>query len=117
MCDTFNHLLAPTISIDETDRILGESYNLTCSASGISNPKFTWKRDGNVLSEKHSTLTFTPLRLSDGGRYTCIVNDTYLDNREVTLTGTHTDTIRYYVMLIMISSSSTNFSSVNERYI
>ena len=90
MMSTPHFLSAPTISIEETARILGENYTLTCTVFGFTNPNYTWKKDGTELtSAMGQILSFTPLRLSDAGLYTCIINDDYLyrDNKEVTITG------------------------------
>ena len=51
----------------------GQSYTLTCSVSGASVTTYHWRKDGTVLSEIRPILSFSPLRLSDAGQYTCEV--------------------------------------------
>ena len=51
----------------------GQSYTLTCSVSGASVTTYQWRKDGTVLSETRPILSFSPLRLSDAGQYTCEV--------------------------------------------
>ena len=55
----------------------GESYTLTCTFIGsTTNASITyqWKKDGVVKpSETGPTLSFSSLRLSDAGQYTCEV--------------------------------------------
>ena len=51
----------------------GQSYTLTCSVSGASVTTYQWRKDGTVLSETGATLSFSPLRMSDAGQYTCEV--------------------------------------------
>ena len=52
---------------------VGENYTLTCTISGVIATSYQWREDGVVLSELGSTLSFSPLRLSHAGRYTCDV--------------------------------------------
>ena len=52
----------------------GQSYTLTCSVSGASVTTYQWRKDGSVLQgETTEMLSFSPLRLSDAGQYTCEV--------------------------------------------
>ena len=86
----FHTFSEPTVAIEETTRILGKNYTLTCTVFGLTNPNYTWEKDGTELtSAMGQILSFTPLRLSDAGLYTCIINDDHLyrDNKEVTITG------------------------------
>ena len=50
---------------------VGESYALNCAVSGATATSYQWRKDGMVLSETGSSLSFSPLRLSHAGRYTC----------------------------------------------
>ena len=56
---------------------LGQSYSLTCEVAGASGPRpvgaYQWRRNDTVLSETGPTLSFSSLRLSDAGQYTCQV--------------------------------------------
>ena len=68
---------------------MGESYTLTCAVSGATATSYQWRKDGVVLSELGSTLSFSPLRLSHAGRYTCNVTvneNLYTLDENVTLT-------------------------------
>ena len=52
----------------------GQSYTLTCSVSGASVTTYQWRKDGSVIQgETTEMLSFSPLRLSDAGQYTCEV--------------------------------------------
>ena len=57
---------------------VGENYSLTCTVTGADqlNPTITyrWFKDNTVVSgEPQSTLSFSPLSLSDAGQYRCRV--------------------------------------------
>ena len=53
----------------------GQDYTLTCSVTGelgSFTPTYQWRMNGGVIDgETEPTLSFSPLRLSDAGRYTC----------------------------------------------
>ena len=54
----------------------GETYSLNCGVSGADsfNVTYQWqKNSSNLSSETGSVLSFTTLRLSDAGRYSCLV--------------------------------------------
>ncbi len=54
------------------------SYSLTCTASGGASMTYTyqWLRyDGDIVGETSSTISFSPLREADVGRYNCRVSD------------------------------------------
>ncbi len=56
----------------------GTSPSLTCSASGGASMTYTyqWLRyDGDIFGETSSTISFSPLREADVGRYKCRVTD------------------------------------------
>ena len=74
-----------------------------------------WKKNGVKLSETGSTLSFTPLRLSDAGRYTCNANVNEVMHRvekDVTLTSKcvakqlSVYITKYFTHLLNYSSSS-----------
>ena len=57
---------------------VGENYSLTCTVTGADqlNPTMTyqWFKDSTTISGKRqSTLSFSPLRVSDTGKYRCFV--------------------------------------------
>ena len=55
----------------------GQNYVLTCTASGGGSMAYTyvWLRDGSVVSNQtSSTYSFSPLRVTDSGRYNCRVS-------------------------------------------
>ena len=70
----------------------GQDYMLTCTASGGGSMAYTymWLRNGSVVSgQTLSTYTFSPLRETDSGQYSCQVRvgSTIMNtSREVTIT-------------------------------
>ncbi len=57
---------------------VGASHSLTCKASGGASMTYTyqWLRyDGDIVGETSSTISFSPLREDDVGRYNCRVSD------------------------------------------
>ena len=55
----------------------GQSYALTCSVNEATVSSYQWRKDGAVLQgQTTEVLSFSPLRLSDAGRYTCKVTVT-----------------------------------------
>ena len=55
-------------------QIAGENYTLTClvTGGGITTPTYRWFRDGSLLTgQRSATLSFSPLRETDSGVYTC----------------------------------------------
>ncbi len=56
----------------------GASHSLTCTASGGVSMTYTyqWLRYGrDIHGETSSTISFSPLREADDGRYICRVSD------------------------------------------
>ncbi len=56
----------------------GTSRSLTCTASGGASMTYTyqWLRyDGDIVGQTSSTISFSPLREVDVGRYDCRVSD------------------------------------------
>ena len=52
----------------------GENYTLTCQVTGggITTPTYRWFRNGSLLTDQiYATLSFSPLRETDSGVYTC----------------------------------------------
>lgn len=73
------------IGSDKAEPIAGQGYNLTCSVLGAdnldSNMIYEWIKH-ETFNKSSSTLSFSPLRLSDAGVYTCrvTVSSDYLHN-------------------------------------
>ena len=62
------------IGEEEPSLTPGQSYTLTCSVVGASDVIYQWMRDGSILQgETTGNLSFSPLRLSHAGQYTCEV--------------------------------------------
>ena len=56
---------------------VGQSYSLTCSVGGVTVSSYQWRKDGAVLpGETTRVLSFSSLRLSDAGRYSCEIRIT-----------------------------------------
>ena len=54
----------------------GQNYTLTCTASGGGSMAYTymWLRNGSVVSgQTSSTYSFSPLRVTNSGQYSCRV--------------------------------------------
>ena len=59
-----------------TTPIIGQNLTLTCAVTGAENYTTThhWRKDGtSLIDEVGPTLSFSPLRLSHVGQYTCLV--------------------------------------------
>ena len=68
--------------------VMGQRYILTCTAIGATFTTYRWRRDGAVISdETGSTLTFSPLRLSDAGQYSCGNGTLFSNIKTITLQG------------------------------
>ena len=54
-------------------QVIGQNYSLRCHILNAVNFDYTfrWKKGGTVLSEVGPDLSFSQLRLSDAGQYTC----------------------------------------------
>ena len=67
------------VQITDSGRPLtpGQSYSITCELTGVNGSitpsTYQWKTDGTLVSTEQ-TLSFSPLRLTDAGRYTCQVS-------------------------------------------
>ena len=52
----------------------GENYALTCIVSGVSSVStYQWRKNDDILDQTSQILSFSPLRLSDAGIYTCSI--------------------------------------------
>jgi hypothetical protein len=58
--------------------VAGLNYSLACEVLGIENLNttvtYTWRKDDAPLSEVGPLLSFSPLRLSNAGQYSCAIN-------------------------------------------
>ena len=88
-------MVVPAISVQITTSgalMLGQSgYSLTCGISGSANLNssiiYQWTKNNGTqtqiqVGDDPKVLSFSPLRLSDAGRYTCqaTVSSPYLNN-------------------------------------
>ena len=75
---TFDSATSITVQITGSGATpsLGQSYSLSCEVAGANDPisAYQWRKDGTVLSETGTTLSFSSLSLSDAGQYTCQVS-------------------------------------------
>ena len=56
---------------------VGQSYSFSCSVTGGTVGSYQWRKDGAVLQgQTTEVLSFSPLRLSDAGRYFCEITVT-----------------------------------------
>ena len=84
---------------------VGQSYSLTCSVTGGTVNSRQWRKDGAVLSsETAEMLSFSPIRLSDAGRYFCEITVTAsseiftaIQNRSVII---QSELISWYMELV-----------------
>ena len=86
----------------------GQSYTLTCSVSGASVTTYQWRKNGTMISETGPTLSFSPLRLSDAGGYTCEVtvdSMTYAASMNITIPSEYKQYISCTVCIIVFTSS------------
>ena len=90
---TYSLTPAPSISVQITGSVAtptaGQIYTLTCSISGASVTTYQWRKDGSVIQgETTEVISFSTLRLSHAGRYTCEVNvegNMFSNTRAITL--------------------------------
>ena len=88
---------------------VGQSYTLICSVSGGTVSSYQWRKDGAVLQgQTTEVLSFSPLRLSDAGRYSCEVSATAtsetfttIQNRSITI---HSELIANSMILVAIAN-------------
>ena len=72
----FTAPLMVTLSGSGGAQVAGEDYTLTCQFIGgeAVTPVYQWLKDGSSLAgETSDTLSFSPLRDTDSGGYTCEV--------------------------------------------
>ena len=74
------------ISDGGVNQTVGQNYTLYCDIAGMSVATYQWWKDSNIiLSETGSTYSFSPLRLSHAGLYSCYVSMDDYDNKEINL--------------------------------
>ena len=76
----FNYLEAPTISngANRTQDVKeGDDVLLHCDANGDPIPLVTWKKDGQILQQSNTTMSFpiTNIELRDAGNYVCTASN------------------------------------------
>ena len=94
--------------------IPGENYILTCSVLGASVTTYQWKRGGSILQgETADTLSFSPLRLSYAGKYSCeVIVNSVAYNDDVALTiASKVDMCMLQMASVDLTSSSILFTS------
>ena len=79
--------------------MLGQSYSRTCGVTGTENLDssitYQWTNSNGDQIGIDRVLSFSPLRLSDAGQYTCqvTVSSPYL-NDDITMMDTHNVTLQ-----------------------
>ncbi len=56
----------------------GTNHSLTCTTNGGASMTYTYqllRYDGDIVGETSSTISFSPLREVDAGRFNCRVSD------------------------------------------
>ena len=88
--------LMVTLSGSGGAQVAGEDYTLTCQFTGGETviPVYRWLMDGSPLADETSdTLSFSPLRDTDSGGYTCEVTTDSLTGTSpsvtITVVGKH----------------------------
>ena len=97
---------------------VGESLTLICSASiqeGVrGTPQLTWTREGDALQNEATSsppfLTFSTLRTSHGGEYTCSARLT-IPEAGVDVTGTNTT-----IIFVMDNDDTNTTTKIASRY-
>ena len=98
LCIEFPFLPAPPISVQidpSGTSTLRQNYSLTCGVTGAENlnpsTNYVWTKNNGTQTQVGAdrVLSFSPLRLSDAGRYTCqaTVSSPYL-NSDITMVDT-----------------------------
>ena len=64
---------------------MGQNYAIFCNATGENVTIYTWKRGEVKLNEMEPILFFSAFTLSHAGTYSCIVNDSYIGYKKVTI--------------------------------
>ena len=91
-----------------TSPTVGMNYAITCRVYGTDSPitAYRWMKDGiQLANEMQETLSFSPIRLSDTGQYTCEVtvqNMKYTTVKEIAI-----DSKQYYNSFYSLYNLST----------
>ena len=67
---------APTFNIVPPTGVEGGQVTLVCQANiqGVSNPTFSWTKNGASVGSNSNTLTLNPVQVTDAGSYVCITD-------------------------------------------
>lgn len=74
--------VVPQITVEIADGgvtpVAGQNYSMSCSVSGtnidLTTLMYKWKKDNTSLPETGALLSFSPLRLSHAGEYSCSIS-------------------------------------------
>ena len=85
----------------------GQNHILTCTASGGGSMAYTymWLSNGSIVSgQTSSTYSFSPLRVTDSGRYSCQVSlgSRNMMSEIVTITVVGESCITQYVLIKLV---------------
>ena len=103
---------------------VGSQYTLTCTVTGAdllnAAISYRWFTDNTVVSgETQSTLSFSPLSLSDAGRYRCdvTVSSTLLSQSIIAMSNTQNLTLQSkYFSITMDYAKSAPIKSLGYNY-
>ena len=87
MMSIYLSIVVPAVMVTDCgiSSVVGQNYTLTCSVSGIAFTSYQWRKDGSMIpDEARPTLSFSPLRLSDAGQYSCGNGTLFSNNVTVT---------------------------------
>lgn len=82
------------ISIDHNSPSVGQHYEMTCDTPGAQhnnseiNTTYTWIKNNETLPTELCTLHFLHIKMSDAGRYICIVSF-WLNGQSQQINATH----------------------------
>ena len=100
-------LLFVTLSGSGGAQVAGEDYTLTCRGSFFPFV-YRWLKDGSLLLETSDTLSFSPLRDTDSGYYTCEITTDSLTGTSpfvvITVVGKNIRTSIYIIRVKLIVS-------------
>ena len=98
---------------------VGKNYSLICQAPGAKDVSYEWRKAGdhNILQSSGGMLSFSSLRLTDAGKYTCVIlNYTMFNDSEIVrLKSKCTIILRYHHQDHCVLSSSTTELHLNYK--